>query len=191
MWLYLNEENIVATMFFESFMKLYDDTVCRNFKGLVERFNVPKSPFRQRCSYVLSRDYSWRASSYHVLLCPSVTDSAAWKAYKHSDPLYVGNKGAFVMQVLSGTVEVLIYRNSLSKSEYIRTHRSDLVHVLNFAQSYLEPEGDGFADRQVFVIHEIVILLCQSRALTICYVHPTDNNNVATLFFFYHKKTML
>ena len=124
----------------------------RQFKGLVDRFNDRDSAFRQRCGYVLSRVFAWSAASYHIQLCPSVTKTALWKTYKPSDPIYVGNKGGVVFQVITGTLRLFIHRNSLTKSEYIRTHREEVVHVLNFAQNYLEPEAEGFADRQASIL---------------------------------------
>ena len=85
-----------------------------------------------------------------MFLCPAVNSGKGWAQYSPSDPVVVGNKGAMVIQVLSGRCRIILYGNSVGKSEYIRKHREDIKGVLTFAQKFLRPEDeDHFAERQV------------------------------------------
>ncbi len=74
-------------------------------------------------------------------------DSKAWKSYLPTEPMYVGGRGALRFEVVSGQLNVNIFRNSLSKSQYIITRKKDLRHFIEFTHSLLEPDAEHFRMR--------------------------------------------
>ena len=124
--------------------------MCSIHRRMVSFFNLDDSEFQKRAHYQLSSQLSQHGITSHIKIYPAPDDERAWRDLVSTDPTYVGGRGGVIFLVTHGNLLLNVFRNSVTKMDYLRENKERLAGVIDFTYSYLDSTREGFRERQVY-----------------------------------------